>query len=112
MPPQIRRPEIKYPKIDQSAPSSLIFAIFFSPYYLLLGSGSCGRNLRKALISAASQMTVTVSAEIAKDARFTESGVDILDTMTKNAPISTTLEKYEKSASAITAIGSISRLIL
>ena len=83
--------------------------LFLPSYFSLtffFGSGSCGRNLKKARISDASQIDVTLSAAIAKDGLSTASGEVVLVTITRNAPIKTTFAKYENMARAITAIGS------
>ena len=60
---------------------------------IFLGSGSCGRNLRKARISAASQIVVILNAERANDARSTDFGDVVLAIMSKKAPIRATFAK-------------------
>lgn len=70
-----------------------LFSPSYSPQISLLGNGSCGLNLRKARISAASQMVVTLSAAIAKAGLSTVSGEVVLVTITRKAPISATFAK-------------------
>ncbi len=108
----MRRPEIRYPRMDQSAPSSFDAMTTplkpFGPDYsgLARGNGNPSLSFINARISPASQAAVIANAVTAKAGRLTVVGEVNFVTTSRNAPITITLAKYENIARAIVAIGS------
>ena len=103
MPPQITSPEMRYPKIDHIAPSSLPLPITYSPDFksvavlgfepLVCGKGSVTRKFRKARISPTNQAAVIASADMANVGRSTVAGEVVLVTIRSSEPIKITFAK-------------------